>query len=138
MAHSEAAALHDQQLESLSQRPNTTVYRATHDSAAKWPAARVEAAMEAIVKTALECDSTMDDFRVRKKCMEDPESLAFQRQHPKFFWTITDRTMMRNEQYRGILGELLRLHARVEAGSVESSAADAQATQIVMDRIQTD
>jgi hypothetical protein len=129
----EAGAYARAQLEELAARPNTVVYEASHDVVAEpWSAERAKAVMESVVKRVLAFDYAVSDFCVRKTCLDDPEALAFQRRHPKLYWLLTDRALMRQDKYRSALTALLAVRGRVEAGSVSTEEADAVATRTVL------
>lgn len=121
-------------LEELASRPNTTVYTVQHDRVSDpWPAARLRPLMESLVARALSFDDSVDDFRVRKTCLDDPEALAFYRTHPKMYLMMTDRQVMREERYRKAITGLLFVREEVERGGVaDGPDADAMATRTVM------
>lgn len=96
-------------LEELSSRPNSTVYTVKHDHVHEpWPVERLRPVLERLATRVVSFDDDVDDFRVRKTCMEeDAEILAFQRDHPKFYWMLTDRKLMREPKFRDTVKGLL-------------------------------
>ena len=123
-----------QHLEELSKRKNTIVYTAEHDQVFDpWPAERLKRVMEKTVKTMMDLPEDMDDFRARKKCIEDPEILDFYRHHLKTFLLITDRAAMKNEKFRQTITALIELRAKVERGDIRGdNESNAMATKLVM------
>jgi hypothetical protein len=68
--------------------------------------------------------------------MKDPHVLAFQRQHPKLYWMVTDRKKMKEQKYRDVIGAMVELRKRVELGQVkEGEEADATATRVITDAL---
>lgn len=136
----EVAAFHKEKLKRLSEQSNTTVYTVSHDTVADaWPVQRVRAVLESIA-TRLQTEfrgSDVSDFTVRKTCLSDPEVLAFQRQHPKLYWMVTDREKMKESKYRAVIAALLEVRSRVEKGHIaDGEEADAAATRTVIDALQ--
>lgn len=131
----QVGAYEKERLEALAAKPNTTVFTVKHDSVAEpWKVERVRRVLTTIAQRVTKFDDSVDDFVVRKTCMdEDSEVLAFQRQHPKMFWLVTDRQLMRQEKYRNALGGLLSVRDQVEAGRLtDGQEADATATSTVV------
>ena len=81
-------------------------------------------------------DDAVDDFTVRKTCLDDAETLLFQRDHPKFYWMLTDRKVMRDERARNAVTGLLFVHEQVESGVVSGEEANASATKTVLAALQ--
>lgn len=127
-------AYETKRLQELAERPNTTVLTVEHDSRHDpWPVDRLKPLMERLVARVLSFGDEVDDFRVRKTCLDDPEALAFQRAHPKLYWMLTDRKMMGEERCRSALTGLLHVRAKVEAGEVaDEHEADGLATRTVL------
>ena len=70
---------------------------------------------------------------MRKTCLDDPEVLAFQRRHPKFYWLLTDRALVKTTGLRDVVRGFLAVRERVESGEVvEGRDADALATRAVL------
>jgi len=130
----EVGAYHREHLEELSTRPNTTVLTVEHDEAHEpWKVQRLRPLLESLTQKVLSAPDDEDDFALRKRCLQDAETLAFQRQHPKTYWLLTDRTVMRDEAKRAAVTGLLFVREQVEAGAVrEGRDADAMATRTVM------
>ena len=131
----EVGAYERERLEALAARPNTSVYTVKHDSVDEpWKMERLRPVLSTIARRVASFGDDVDDFVVRKTCMsEDAEVLAFQRKHPKLYWLVTDRALMRQERYRNALGGLLGVRDRVESGALpEGQEADATATSTVM------
>ena len=75
----------------------------------------------------------VDDFTLRKTCLDDPETLAFQRRHPKLYWMVTDRKLIKEDKFRNAVKGLLTVRERVEVGDVsDEHEADAMATRTVL------
>ena len=131
---SEVNAYEQEHLKELASRPNTTVLQATHDILHDpWPVSRLKPMMETLVKRVLAFGDEVDDFRVRKACLDDEEVLSFQRTHPKLYWMLTDRKMMREPRLRSAVTGLLHVRSQVEAGALaEGRDADAMATRSVL------
>lgn len=130
----EVHAYEQQRLDELSKRPNTTVLTVEHDATHDpWPADRLKTLMEQLVGRVLAFGDDVDDFRVRKTCLDDPETLAFQRTHPKLYWMLTDRKLMAEERCRTAITGLLHVRSQVDAGKVTNTRdADAMATRTVL------
>lgn len=136
----DARAYHREHLERLASRPNTTVFAPehefTHDA---WKVARLRPVLEGLAARVAAFDADVSDFAVRKQCLDDPEVLAFQRQHPKFYWLLTDRKLVRDETFRGVVAGFLQVRERVESGEVpDGHEADALATRGVMAALKPD
>lgn len=131
---SEVQAYEDAHLRELAARPNTTVFQATHDVVRDpWPVNRLQPLIEQLVARVLAFGDEVDDFRVRKACLDDAEVLEFQRYHPKFYWILTDRTMMREARLRAAVTSLLHIRSQVETGALPAGRdADATATRAVL------
>ena len=123
-----------QHLEELSNRKNTTVFSAQHDNVFEpWPAKKLKRVMEKTVSTIMGLPEEMDDFRARKKCLEDPDILDFYRHHLKTFLLITDRAVMKDDKFRQTMSGLLELRAKVERGDIrDENEGNALATKVVM------
>ena len=136
----DVAAYQTEKLKKLAEKPNTTVFTVKHDQVTTaWPSKRVKSAVETIArKIHAEFTDTekFSDFCVRKECMKDPEVLAFQRQHPKLYWMVTDREKMKEQKYRDVVGAMIELRHRVESGQVkDGEEADATATRVITDAL---
>lgn len=132
-------AYEKQRLEELSQRPNTTVLTVEHDFVNEpWPVSRLRPLLERLAKRVTEFSDETDDFVVRKTCLDDPEVLEFQRMHPKLYWMLTDRKLVKEEKFRNAVNGLLLVRRKVEVGEVESGQeADGMATQTVLASLQS-
>ena len=118
----------------IADRPNTTVfetkYDATHDP---WPASRLRPMMERLAVRVTSFGDEVDDFTVRKTCLDDTEFLCFQRAHPKFYWMLTDREMVAQDKVRQTVAALIELRSKVERGELrDGDEANAAATAAVM------
>lgn len=135
----DVAAFQKEKLKKLAEKPNTTVFTVEHENVAEaWPVKRVRKVLESIAKR-IQTDFTEadSDFSVRKACLSDSEVLAFQRQHPKLYWMVTDREKMKESKYRAAVSALLEVRSRVERGIIkEGEEADAAATRTVIDALQ--
>lgn len=136
----DVAAYQAEKLKKLAEKPNTTVFTVKHDHIAEaWPIKRVRNVLESIAKkiTGEYSDAeSFSDFAVRKECMKDPEVLAFQRQHPKLYWMVTDREKMKEPKYRAAVSALMEVRTRVERGQIkEGEEADAAATRTIIDAL---
>lgn len=127
-------AFQREHLRQLADKPNTTVLTVEHDSVNKpWSVDRLRPVMEKIVERVLAFDDDVNDFCVRKTCLDDPEILEFQRRHPQLYWMISDRKVMREPRLRNTMNAMLELRAKVERGELsEGTDADAAATQTVV------
>lgn len=130
-------AMHDAHLRELADRKNTTVFTVKHDVEHEpWESRRLRGVMESLTARVLAFDDAVDDFTVRKTCIDDAETLAFQRDHPKFYWMLTDRKVMRDERARNAVTGLLFVHEQVESGVVAGEEANASATKTVLAALQ--
>lgn len=130
-----------QHLENLASRPNTTVMTVEHDvKNDPWPVSRLRPVMESIMRGVTQKEEEdITDFALRKRMLEDPETLAFQRQHPQLYWVLTDRAVMREQKSRDAITALLRLRTQVERGEIPNGhEADAAATNAVMTALMTE
>ena len=131
---SEVGAYEKERLDKLSQQPNTTVFKTEYDSRHEpWEAKRLRRLAEKVAKRVTEFEGDVSDFKIRKACMEDEEVLNFQRQHPKLFWLLTDRKMVKDKRFQQALGAMLTVKEKVENGDVqEGRDADALATSSIV------
>ena len=136
---SDVNAYEKKRLEELSERPNTTVLTVEHDFVNEpWPVSRLRPLLERLAKRVTEFPDETDDFVVRKTCLDDPEVLEFQRMHPKLYWMLTDRKLVKEEKFRNAVNGLLLVRRKVEVGEVESGQeADGMATQTVLASLQS-
>jgi len=134
----DVAAFQRERLQELSERPNTTVFDVEHDHHHDpWPVARVRPLLEHLTTRVLSAPDEVSDFALRKQCLEDAEVLEFQRHHPKFYWLLTDRTIMREQKHRDAITGMLYIRAEVEEGRVtHGQEADAMATRTVIEALQ--
>ena len=135
---SEVGAYQKERLQKLAEKPNTSVLEVNHDSTHEpWKAERLRGAVEDIAERASAFPDDVVDFTVRKTLLDDPETLAFKKDHPKLYWMLTDRKMLKDARFRQALGGMLKLREQVEAGVVaEGNEADALATQSVVAALQ--
>lgn len=122
-------------LEELASRPNTSVMEVQHDFINEpWKVERLRVVMTDIVERALSTDVEVDDFTVRKQLITDhPEILEFQRQHPKLYYLLTDRSIMRDEKSQNAIKAMLEVRTQVEEEKIQDSKeADALATKVVI------
>ncbi|OUU53267.1 MAG: hypothetical protein CBC12_02830 [Candidatus Puniceispirillum sp. TMED52] len=136
----DVAAYQTEKLKKLAEKPNTTVFTVKHDQVTTaWSSERVRDAVETIaqkIQSEFSDTEKFSDFFVRKECMKDPQVLAFQRQHPKLYWMVTDREKMKEQKYRDVIGAMVELRKRVELGQVkEGEEADATATRVITDAL---
>lgn len=133
-------AFENERLRKLSERPDATVLTVKHDFINDpWPEERLRNVMEPLVVRVLTFGEEVSDFAVRKKCMEDSEVLEFQRRHPKMYWMLTDRKVMRDERSRKAITAMLYIRRQVDAGGVtEGEEADAMATKTVLAALQSE
>ena len=134
LLQTEVHAYQADHLRKLADQPHTTVlkpeYDLLHDP---WPVERLKALMERLVGRVLGFGDEVDDFRVRKDCLDDEDFLAFQREHPKSYWMLTDRKLMRDPRTRSAITGLLHVRMQVESGAVaEGQDADGMATRTVL------
>lgn len=136
----EVQAFENERLRRLSEKKNTTVLTVQHDFVNDpWTEKRLRDVMEPLVARVLSFDDGVSDFALRKTCMEDPEVLAFQRQHPKMYWMLTDRKIMSDKRSRKAITGMLYVRRQVESGAVsEGNDADAMATKTVLAALQSD
>ena len=137
MLPSEVKAFQEQHLRELSERPNTQVLQVKHDfKHDPWPVSRLRPVLEALTARVLAFGDDVPDFTVRKTCLDDPETLAFQRHHPKFYWLLTDRSIMKEQKSRDAITGMLYVREEVEKGNVpDEQEADAMATRTVMEAL---
>lgn len=137
---SEVKAYETERLKKLSEKKNTTVLTVEHDFINDpWPEKRLRDVMEPLVARVLTFDDSVSDFVLRKQCMKDPEVLAFQRQHPKMYYMLTDRNIMGDERSRKAITGMLYIRKQVDSGSVaEGQDADAMATKTVLAALQSE
>jgi hypothetical protein len=120
-------------LEELAANPKNRVLKVTHDFEKEpWESQRVAKAVQTILDKSMASDIS-DDFKMRKNLLNDPEIKAFQFDHPRMFFTLTDRNMMREPKYRKAIEGMLNVHRMMEKGVVQKGdVASAVATQTVM------
>lgn len=136
---SHVGAYEKERLKRLSEQPNTTVFRAEFEATNEpWAASRLREVSERIAKQVTDLDDSYSDFRVRKLCLADNEVLRFQRQHPKLFWMLSDRKMVRDTRFQKALGAMFTIRERVEQGEVaDGHDADAIATSSIVAALQS-
>ena len=135
---SDIAAYQKERLRELASRPNTTVLDVEHDHHHDpWPVSRLRPVLERLTARVLSTPEDVSDFVLRKQCLEDEEVLAFQRNHPKFYWLLTDRKIMREPKHRDAITGMLYIRGEVEKGNVANGhEADAMATRTVIEALQ--
>lgn len=129
----------EEHLRELASRPNTTVLQESHDRLRDpWPAARLRLVMERLTARVLAADDAVSDFALRKACLnDDSEILEFQRAHPKFYWMLTDRAIMREKRSREAVTGMLFVRDQIDSGAVaEGRTADAMAMRTVVEALQ--
>lgn len=114
--------------------PHAEVMEVKHDFIHEpWPSDRLEAVFQRIVSEIFSFDEKTSDFVVRKTLLRDTEILEFQRHHPRLYYTLTDRAMMKEEKYRTTLMRMLLVKQRIERGEVPADErADALATEAIV------
>ena len=135
---SEVGAYEQARLEHLSEQDNTTVFKTEYDCHHEpWNAQRLRGVAEHVAKIVTETNANVNDFRLRKTCLEDKEILAFQRHHPQLFWLLTDRSMVTDTRFQQALAAMLQVKEKVERGDVqEGRDADAMATSGIVAALQ--
>lgn len=135
---SEVGAYERERLEKLAEQPNTTVFKNDYDSTHEaWKATRLRGISERVAKRVTEFSGDVSDFQVRKQCLDDAEVLEFQRHHPKLYWLLTDRTMVKDMRFRRALGAMFEVRKKVERGDIsEGRDADALATSSIVSALQ--
>ena len=134
MLPSQVGAYEEERLRALAQKPNTTVLKVEHDHKhAVWPVAKLRPLLERLAERVTTFDESVSDFTVRKTCLDDPEILAFKRDHLNLFMMVTDRKMVREDRFRNAVKALLAVREQVEKGEAEEGQdADARATRAVL------
>ena len=127
----------NEKLKELADQPNTTVYTVEHDDKHEpWKPERLKSVIEKISSRVREFAPDVDDFTLRKQCLDDPEILAFQREHYKTYYLLTDRALAQNKKAHDAILAMLGIHARLSAGSISEREADAAATNAVIRALQ--
>jgi hypothetical protein len=136
----EVSGLHHDRLQQLADRPNTTVLSVEHDFKHEpWSSERLRGVLEPLVERVCACGHDVDDFVLRKQCLEDADVLAFQRQHPKFYYLLTDRKLMLDTRSRTAVTGMLYVREQVDRGIIqEGHDADAMATRTVLSALHHD
>lgn len=131
-------AYEKQRLEELASRPNTTVLTVEHDFVNDpWPVSRLQPLLERLATRVTSFPDDTPDFVVRKTCLEDSDFLEFQRMHPKLYWMLTDRKLVKEKNFRSAVTGLLHVRRKVERGEVEEGQeADGMATRTVLAALQ--
>lgn len=121
-------------MEELASRPNTTVFEVSHDATHEpWSSGRLREVVARLRARVATYGSATSDFAVRKSCLDDAEILAFQREHPKMYWLLTDRALLADDRCVKAVDALLDAHDDVQHGRVARGRdADAQVTRDVM------
>ena len=118
-AQTDMGAYHEGHLEELASRPNTTVYKAVHDTHRDpWPVARLRPVLSRLVERVLGFPTDTSTFTIQKTCLDDPEVLDFYRGHNKMYTMLTDPALMRDQKSRTTIMAMLDVRARVESGEV--------------------
>ena len=115
-------------------QPNTTVYETTYTSThTPWTSATLRPLLERLATRVTAFAPDVDDFVVRKTCLDDPEVCRFQKAHPKLYWMVTDRAVICKPENRQAISALVELRAKVERGELrDGEEANAAATQAVL------
>ena len=135
----EVGAYEQERLEQLAAQPNTTVFKTeygnTHES---WKVRRLRRVAEALAIRVIEFSDDVSDFQGRKRCMgENEEVLQFQRDHPRLYWLMTDRKMVRDKRFQQAFGAMLKVKEGVESGKIEEGRdADAMVTSSIVSALQ--
>lgn len=100
--------------------PHAEVMEVTHDfKHDPWKVKDLLVVFEDIVRRIFtDFPESADDFVVRKTLLRDPKILEFQRSHPRLYYTLTDRSLMRQEKYRTTLARMLGARSEIESGRV--------------------
>lgn len=129
----EIEALEEERLNELSKRPNTTVLKVTHDFQHEpWSIERVHRVLDRIARRVHAFGDDVDDFVVRKTCLDDAEILAFQRCHPHLYTLTTDRKLIADPRFFKAVVGLLQVRQLMDDGKVTRKDADALATRSVL------
>lgn len=105
--------------------PNSTVLEETFRNHTAWKSKELMAVLERIEGRVEELDPSMDDFRVRKKLLEDPEIERFQEDHPEFYNVIANRSVLKDKRARQAVAAMVHVRTMVENGCVsEGHEAD--------------
>ena len=115
--------------------PNAQVMTVEHDFVNEpWEVKRLHTAFEKVAQRIFnDFPPDTSDFVVRKKLLDDPEILALQRQHPRLYWTLTDRRLMADEHYRSVLRAMLKVRRQVETGQIPNNQkSDVAATNEIV------
>lgn len=115
--------------------PSAQVMQVSHDAVHEpWKADRLRAVFEKIASRIFsDFGEEEHDFRVRKALLEDDEILSFQRAHPRLYYTLTDRSLMKNQRYRSAMTTLLLLREKADAGRLPlGQEGDAMAASAIV------
>ena len=128
--------LDDERLKELASRPNTVVYGETHDATHDpWSAQRLREVTERLAARICDFGEEIDDFRLRKRCIEeDEEFAAFQEAHPRLYWNLTDRKVLADRRALSAMATMLHVREMVERGDVKGGVdADRLAAQGILE-----
>lgn len=133
-------AMQQEHLRELADRKNTTVFTVQHDAAHEpWPVARLRDVLEPLAARVVAFPEDADHVHVAASCLDCAETVAFKRDHPKFYWLLTDPQLMRDERARKAVTGMLYVREQVECGDVPAGPeADASATKTVLAALQTE
>ena len=120
--------------------PRAEIYEVTHDRVQEpWESRRLERIFNKIVTKVFEFEESTNDFTVRKTLLEDADILEFQRGHPRLYYVLTDRKLLREEKYKNVLKNMLLLRQRVERESLASDErTDAMATNVIISSLMSE
>ena len=129
-------AYENERLKELADQPNTTVYTVNHDAKHDpWKPKRLKRVIERLSSRVREFAPEVDDFTLRKQCLDDEEILNFQRDHPKTYWMLTDRALANNPKAHAAVVAMLGIHSQLRSGNLSEQEADAAATSAVMNAL---
>lgn len=121
----QVACFNEAELESLAARPNTVVYRPTHDILYDaWSAERVCKTVDRII--AAHRSGTFH------AAVQDGEVADFASKYTVLFKKLSDPEFVRDSGHVATVKRLIALRAQVETGEIDETSAQAQSADIAL------
>lgn len=115
-----------QDLERLSQQPNTVVYEPTHSMQFDpWPADKVERFVQKIVSHTRHSE-TDDKAKIQKELTNDTDMCEFAARYKTFFEKLTDKAFCSDEKHVEMVLSMLDIRRKVEQNGLSEQDAKVQ------------
>ena len=120
----------EDKLAELSEKPNTVVYKPTHDIVFEpWPANKVSEIVDHIISITLKV-KTADE--IDNVCMQDKLLKEFSEKYTKIYEKLREYEFVRDTENINVIKRLILLKAAVDKNMTTTEAAQAQVSDIAL------